>query len=118
LTDKSAEQESLEADKVTCLGRTFPDDDARREYFLEKLAEKLKDPEFRKTPGFPKGSDEDILRLSDPPYYTACPNPFLNDFVEEHGKPYDPNDAYCVNPRHLAQVGPESSGAERVQETG
>jgi type I restriction enzyme R subunit len=24
----------------------------------------------------------------------------------------------CVNPRHLGQVGPESSGAERVQETG
>jgi hypothetical protein len=25
--------------------------------------------------GFPLGKDEDILALSDPPYYTACPEP-------------------------------------------
>jgi len=25
-----------------------------------------------------------------PPYYTACPNPYLNDFIEHYGKPYDP----------------------------
>ena len=46
-----------------------------------RLREKLADPEFRKTPGFPKGTDEDIIRMSDPPWYTACPNPFLADFV-------------------------------------
>ena len=40
--------------------------------------------------GFPIAKDEDIIALSDPPYYTACPNPFLQDFIEEHGKPYDP----------------------------
>jgi DNA modification methylase len=34
--------------------------------------------------GFPHGSIEDILRLSDPPYATACPNPFLADFVRLH----------------------------------
>ena len=28
-------------------------------------------------------SDEDIVALSDPPYYTACPNPWLNDFISE-----------------------------------
>jgi len=39
--------------------------------------------------GFPIGTDEDILALSDPPYYTACPNPYINDFIEEHGTPYD-----------------------------
>lgn len=33
--------------------------------------------------GFPIGEDEDILNLSDPPYYTACPNPWLNDFIAE-----------------------------------
>jgi DNA modification methylase len=27
--------------------------------------------------------------LSNPPYYTACPNPFIEDFIKEHGKPYD-----------------------------
>lgn len=40
--------------------------------------------------GFPKGEDEDIIALSDPPYYTPCPNPFIEDFIKEHGKPYDP----------------------------
>lgn len=39
--------------------------------------------------GFPIGRDEDILALSDPPYYTACPNPYIKDFIEEHGKPYN-----------------------------
>lgn len=62
---------------VECLGMTFESEEARREHFLELLREKLQDPEFRKIPGFPKGSDEAILGLSDPPYYTACPNPFV-----------------------------------------
>ena len=67
---------------VECLGMTFEDNEKRREYFLEKLREKLKDPEFRKIEGFPIGEDEDILALSDPPYYTACPNPFIEDFIK------------------------------------
>ena len=75
---------------VECLGMTFEDDEKRREYFLNKLREKLKDPEFRKIEGFPIGEDEDILALSDPPYYTACPNPFIEDFIKHYGKPYDP----------------------------
>jgi predicted RNA methylase len=69
---------------VECLGMTFDNDQARRDYFIEKLREKLNDPEFRKIEGFPIGEDEDILALSDPPYYTACPNPFLKRFVEDH----------------------------------
>lgn len=76
-------------DPVECLGITFESDEQRREYFLGKLREKLKDPEFRKIEGFPIGKDEDILALSDPPYYTACPNPFIEDFVKHYGKPYD-----------------------------
>ena len=71
------------ATPVTCLGKIFPDDEARRAYFTELLAEKLRDPEFRKIEGFPIGSDEDILKLSDPPYYTACPNPWIADFIAE-----------------------------------
>ena len=65
------------AGPVECLGQTFANDEARRTHFTELLRAKLKDAEFRKTPGFPKGADEDILAMSDPPYYTACPNPFL-----------------------------------------
>lgn len=94
-------QKELEAKKsqpVECLGRTFPSEAARREYYLERLREHLQDPEFRKTPGFPKGTDEDILRMSDPPYYTACPNPFLGEFIKTHGKPYNPKDKYHRDP--------------------
>lgn len=77
---------------VTCLGKTFANDAERRVYFTELLAEKLKDPEFRKIEGFPIGSDEDILNLSDPPYYTACPNPWIADFIAqwEAEKPTQP----------------------------
>ena len=39
--------------------------------------------------GFPIGKDEDIIALSDAPYYTACPNPFIKEFIEENGTPYD-----------------------------
>ena len=48
--------------------------------------------------GFPHGRIKDILDLSDPPYYTACPNPFLDEFVKAHGKPYDPDEAYSRKP--------------------
>ncbi len=68
---------------VTCLGMTFENDEARREHFTEQLRIKLKDADFRKLKGFPLGADDDILKLSDPPYYTACPNPWLADFVAE-----------------------------------
>jgi len=74
---------------VECLGMSFESDAARREYFLKRLRERLKDPEFRHTEGFPKGSDEDILALSDPPFYTACPNPFIEEFVKFYGSEYD-----------------------------
>jgi len=83
---------------VECLGLTFQNDDERRKYFLDKLAEKLKDPEFRKIEGFPIGEDEDILALSDPPYYTACPNPWLADFVKLCGTPYNPKKPYHREP--------------------
>ena len=68
---------------VMCLGMTFPDEAARRAHFTALLAEKLKDSEFRKIEGFPLGTDEDILALSDPPYYCACPNPWIDDFLKE-----------------------------------
>jgi hypothetical protein len=53
LLDKSAEQVAQEEKRVECLGMTFESDEERRAYFLEKLREKLKDPEFRKIEGFP-----------------------------------------------------------------
>ncbi|NLL19283.1 MAG: DNA methylase, partial [Clostridia bacterium] len=55
---------------------------------MKPLAELL--DSLRHMESFPIGKDEDILALSDPPYYTACPNPYFNDFIERYGKPYDP----------------------------
>lgn len=43
----------------------------------------------RNIEGFPIGSDEDIIALSDAPFYTACPNPFIEDFIKEYGTSYD-----------------------------
>ena len=86
---------------VECLGQTFPSEQARREHFLKLLAEKLKEPAFRKIEGFPQGTDEAILAMSDPPYYTACPNPFLEEFVRHYGKPYDPSVKYNREPQTI-----------------
>lgn len=83
---------------VECLGKTFPSDAERRKHYVALLAEKLKDPDFRKIEGFPIGEDEDILELSDPPYYTACPNPFIEDFIAYYGRPYDPGEEYKREP--------------------
>lgn len=83
---------------VECLGQTFESDEARREHYLQLLSEKLKDPKFRKIEGFPIGEDEDILALSDPPYYTACPNPWIGDFIEHYGRFYAPQEKYHREP--------------------
>ena len=69
--------------KITCLGKEFASEGDRREYYRNELRTKL--PELKKIEGFPIGEDEDIIKLSDPPYYTACPNPWLNNFIEEWG---------------------------------
>lgn len=71
----------MSTDKITVLGKTFNNEEERREYFRNELRKHL--PELKKMEGFPIGEDEDIIKLSDPPYYTACPNPWLNDFITE-----------------------------------
>jgi DNA modification methylase len=71
-------------DKIICLGKEFNSEEERREYFRNELRAKL--PELKKIEGFPIGEDQDIINLSDPPYYTACPNPWLNDFITEWEK--------------------------------
>ncbi|OMD42679.1 DNA methyltransferase [Paenibacillus odorifer] len=87
MTDKveqlefQSEDHSPQTGPVTCLGMTFKNDVARRAYFTEELRKKM--PELRKIEGFPIGEDEDILALSDPPYYTACPNPWVTEFITE-----------------------------------
>jgi len=82
----------------------MPDEHQKRMFVPEEQQLKIKPDEFaqncrpleelldsvRHIEGFPLGKDEDILVLSDPPYYTACPNPYINDFIKHYGKPYDP----------------------------
>ena len=77
MNDLLHDQAAVSTGPVQCLGQTFASELERREHYLAILREKLKDPDFRKIEGFPIGKDEDILALSDPPYYTACPNPFI-----------------------------------------
>jgi DNA modification methylase len=93
LNSQDARPESVE-----CLGLQFENDGARRAYFLKILKDKLQNAQFRHVDGFPIGSDEDILELSDPPYYTACPNPFTQDFLDLYARPYDASQPYHREP--------------------
>lgn len=79
--DQLNPKEQVEQGPVTVFGLTFKNDEERRLYFREELRRRL--PELRKIEGFPIGEDDDIINLSDPPYYTACPNPWLNDFIAQ-----------------------------------
>src|SRR5690606_38224231 len=77
-------EETNTTTQINVLGKTFSSEEERRNYFREELRKKL--PELKQMEGFPIGEDEDIINLSDPPYYTACPNPWLNDFIAEWEK--------------------------------
>lgn len=49
--------------------------------------------------GFPNAKNDDIISLSQAPHYTACPNPFVSDFIKKHGKTYNElEDAYHCEP--------------------
>lgn len=63
-----------------------------------QLTKELLD-QMRSVDGFPLGKDEDIIALSDPPCYTACPSPWIEEFIKENGKPWDPRtDSYNREP--------------------
>jgi DNA modification methylase len=65
---------------------------------MVKLTKELLDS-VRNIDGFPIGEDEDLITISDPPYYTACPNPFIEDFIKENGTPYNQEkDNYVIEP--------------------
>ena len=77
-------------------------DEARLRDLAERMrhADSSKDllQRWKDEVGFPHGEIDDILSLSDPPWHTACPNPFLDAFVEAYGKPYDPDEPYRRKP--------------------
>lgn len=74
------------------MGMDFSDESARREHYLGILKEILASKPKNATVGMPIGDIEDVLRLSDPPFYTACANPWLSDFIKveshQHKKDY------------------------------
>ncbi|PKO16710.1 MAG: DNA methylase [Chloroflexi bacterium HGW-Chloroflexi-10] len=53
--------------------------------------------ELRQIEGFPIGDDKDILSLSNPPFYTAFPSPYIEKFIHQLESPYDENndDYHC-----------------------
>jgi hypothetical protein len=67
---------------VVCLGITFENEDARRQHYLKELKGKLEDATFRSLSGCPSGDLSDMLSISNPPYYTACLNPFLKQIID------------------------------------
>jgi DNA modification methylase len=50
--------------------------------YSDDLRERL--PEIRGIAGCPTGSDDAIVEMSAAPGQTACPNPYLREWVEEH----------------------------------
>lgn len=97
--DSLLDDEKIESSNgpVECLGQTFANEEARRKHFTKLLSEKLKDPEFRAMEGFPSGSDETILELSDPPFFTLCPNPFFEQLT-----------SYYKSNNHKVVMGPST----------
>jgi len=81
ISDPSKQPELLRDDQAAY--QETPEEQKAKESYRQRLRAYLHDPEFRKIEGFPLGEDEDILALSDPPYYTACPNPFLGEIIEK-----------------------------------
>jgi predicted RNA methylase len=54
-------------------------------------------PDLRRLPGAPFGEDSDIVAMSLPPYYTACPNPELAEWLET-SKPDEHDERGHVDP--------------------
>lgn len=83
-------ERSSDGAPVECLNQSFKDDAERREFYLSLLSEHLQDPNLLRRSGFPEGAVEHVLSLSDPPYYTACPNPFASEWIKANQKKNDP----------------------------
>lgn len=54
----------------------------------KKIVTRADIEQVREIEGFPRGSNEAFMNISQAPSYTSFPNPFLGEFVSEHGTPY------------------------------
>jgi len=70
---------------IEILGKTFASEAEAQAWYKDDLRKRL--PELKKMEGFPIGDDEDIINLSNPPFYMACPNPYINEFIEKMENP-------------------------------
>jgi len=84
------EQTTLDAEPKAHVKKDTASTKAKEEEFI-KSCRPLKDmlDSVRDIEGCPIGKDEDILAQSDAPWYTACPNPYINEFINVFGKPYE-----------------------------
>lgn len=73
------------------VGDSFATDEERRAHYLRLLNDNFKDPAFITLPGFPKGTPEAILERSDPPFFTLCPNPFMDLLLKNGNRERDEN---------------------------
>ena len=51
----------------------------------------------REIDGFPIGEDEDIINLSDSSHYTACPNPFLGEFIKQTAAVFNVPEKFTIS---------------------
>jgi hypothetical protein len=71
--------------------KTFPSDQARREHFWKLLAEKLKDPAFRKSAGgFSEGHGRGHPRHVRSAVLHRLPESLAGGLRRHYGTPYDP----------------------------
>lgn len=54
--------------------------------------------------GFPIANDERIIDFSSAPFYTACPNPFIQEFLIANGTPYEEESDVCVHSPYTEDV--------------
>lgn len=54
--------------------------------------------EMRKKEGFPLGNENDIRNISEEPYYTAFPNPHIDEYIKEHSRLGVQHDDYKCEP--------------------
>lgn len=98
MADSLFPRRSSHPTQVLCLGRTFHSDADRIEHFRAALLEALSTSDSRRTPGFPDADNSAILALSDSPYFTACPNPFLEEVVSHFGNARQSDSSYARDP--------------------
>jgi hypothetical protein len=78
------------------LGGSFQTEAERQNHFRTRLGEELFRESLFQVEGSPISSKDVILDLSDPPGFTAAPNPFIAQFIALRGHSYNPTAPYQV----------------------